>query len=182
MLDRVWLSQDQHFAPGRELLRCGRRFAVWAYSLSHSQLRFRARTTGTNGARQTRVDVLFKPVGAVKTRMEYADGLVIRCATTGERDRILADAGLAGTDVRVFVLPTRDGLDHVVAGAVGWCEDERGDNELSDLAFFFPATDPTRLLPTSDPVAWSTRPAQGPVSANPDPPLPLAGQAPPEGT
>ncbi len=156
MLDRQWLTQDQQFAPGRELFRCGRQFAVWAYTVSHSQLLLRARTTGTDGPRQTRIDVLFKPVEAVKTRMEYRDGLVIRCATTDERDRILADAGLAGTNFRVFVLPTSDGIDHVVAMGVGWCEDEQEDREPSSLAFFVPAADPTRVLPTPEPVPWST--------------------------
>ncbi|ASW57210.1 hypothetical protein CIK06_28330 [Plantactinospora sp. KBS50] len=129
MLDRQWLTQDQQFAPGRELFRCDRQFAVWAYTISHSQLVLRARTTGTDGHRPTRIDVLFKPVEAMKTRMEYRDGLVIRCATTDERDRILADAGLVGTNFRVFVLPTPDGLDHVVTMGVGWCEDEREDRE-----------------------------------------------------
>ncbi|MDW5327135.1 hypothetical protein [Plantactinospora sp. KLBMP9567] len=156
MLDRQWLTQDQQFAPGRELFRCSRQFAVWAYTVSHSQLLLRARTTGTDGGRQTRIDVLFKPVEAVKTRMEYRDGLVIRCATTDERDRILADAGLAGTNFRVFVLPTSDGIDHVVVMGVGWCEDEQEDREPSSLAFFVPATDPTRVLPTPEPVPWST--------------------------
>lgn len=142
--------------PGQGLFRCDRGFAVWAYTVSHSQLLLRARTAGGHSDRQTRIDVLFKPVTAVKVRTEYRDGLLIRCATTDERAQILADTGLAATNLRVFVLPTSDGLDHVVAMAVGWCEDEQEDHEPSSLAFFVPATDPTRVLPTPDPVPWST--------------------------
>jgi hypothetical protein len=61
MLDRQWLNQDQHFAPGRELFRCARGFAIWAYTISYSQLLLRARTTEADGRQQTRIDVLFKP-------------------------------------------------------------------------------------------------------------------------
>jgi hypothetical protein len=177
MLDRQWLSQDQHFAPGKELFRCDRGFAVWAYTVSHSQLLLRARTTGADGRRHTRIDVLFKPVKAMKTRMEYRDGLVIRCASADERDRILADVGPGRTNYRVFVLPTPDGLDHVVAGGVGWCEDEQEDHEPSSLAFFVPATDPIRLLPTPDAVSRSTLHAPQSVPPGPDrPPLARCGR------
>ena len=35
----AWLNQDDDFTPGRVLFRSERTFQVWAYSLSHSQLR-----------------------------------------------------------------------------------------------------------------------------------------------
>jgi hypothetical protein len=41
-----------------------------------------------NLQRQTRLDLLFKPVNAMKTRIAY-DGLTLRCATNEEHERIL---------------------------------------------------------------------------------------------
>ncbi|MCC3654777.1 MULTISPECIES: hypothetical protein [Streptomyces] len=143
----VWLNTDGHFAPGRELFRSERAFSVWAYTVSHGQLLLRARSVGRDGTRQSRIDVLFKPVRAVKTGINYS-GLVIRCATEEERKLILADTGHARRDDRVLVLETADGRrDHVVAGAVGWSEDWEGDHEPSRLAFLAPGTLPGRLLP-----------------------------------
>jgi hypothetical protein len=160
MQQQAWLNQDHQFVPGKELFRSDRAFAVWAYTLSHSQLLLRTRTVTAGGRRQSRIDVLFKPVETMKTRMEYRDGLVIRCANTEERERVLADAGLANTDLKVLMLPTADGLDYVVTMAVGWREDEQEDREPSALAFFVPATDPTRLLPSLEPTPWSNLQAE----------------------
>jgi hypothetical protein len=80
MHQEAWLNQDHQFPPGREVFRSERSFAVWAYTVSHSQLLLRTRTAGG----QPRIDVLFKPVEAMKIRTDF-DGLVIRCATPAGR-------------------------------------------------------------------------------------------------
>jgi hypothetical protein len=152
MQSRAWLKDDDQFAPGRELFRSERRFSIWAYALSHSQLLLRAEQPPAEH-RQSRIDLLFKPVGALKTRMDY-DGLTLRCATTEEREHILQETGSADHN-RVFVIESGAALDYVVAGAVGWQEDDQDNREPSALAFFAGATDPTRLLPFGPPRPWS---------------------------
>jgi len=142
MPTEAWLNQDHQFSPGQPLFRSDRRFAVWAYTVSHSQLLLRA--GAADG--QFRIDILFKPVEAMKVRTNY-DGLTIRCATTGEHDRILAATGQTGAGLRVLVLETAGDIDYVVTGAVGWKEDHGQDRDPSALAFFPPGTDPGRILP-----------------------------------
>jgi hypothetical protein len=142
MHTEAWLHQDHQFAPGRELFRSVRSFAVWAYTVSHSQLLLRTRTADG----QSRIDVLFKPVKAMKVRTDY-DGLAIRCATVHEREQILEDIGRSGWMLRVLMLQTVGGLDYVVTTAVGWREDHREDRDPSSIAFFPPGSDPARILP-----------------------------------
>lgn len=150
----VWLHNDDQFEPGKQLFRSERRFAVWAYALSHSQLLLRTRTTTTQGRPQSRIDLLFKPVAALKTQMEY-DGLTVRCATAEEREHILHDIDRKDRPTRVFIIESGNTLDYVVAAGVGWQEDDQADNDPSALAFFVPATDPTRLLPSDLPTPVS---------------------------
>ena len=152
---KSWFGSNKQFTPGAELFRSDRFFSVWACTLSHGQLLLRSQTV-IDGQRRSRIDVLFKPVEAMKTRMRY-EGLTIRCATANECDRVLDETGLAEWSPRVFMLITGDGLDYVVAGAVGWQEDDQGDRQPSSLAFFVGGTDPTRLLPTDSPVRWSAQ-------------------------
>ncbi|MGK5444808.1 hypothetical protein ACSNN7_23685 [Micromonospora sp. URMC 105] len=154
MQSRAWLNKDHDFAPGKELFRSERNFSVWAYSLSHSQLLLRTRTVAVPGHRESRIDLLFKPVDAMKTRMDY-DGLVLRCATTEEHERILRETGRTADHNRAFIIMSGDSLDYVVSAAVGWQEDDQEDRDPSALAFFVGATDPTQLLPSDLPVSWS---------------------------
>jgi hypothetical protein len=144
MQNDAWLNQDHQFSSGRRLFRSERSFAVWAYTVSHSQLLLRTRT----GGERSRIDVLFKPVEAMKVRTDY-EGLTIRCATAGEQDHILAAIGPVGPAPRVLILETADRMDYVVAGAVGWKQDDREDHDPSALAFFPPGTDPSRVLPVA---------------------------------
>uniref|UniRef100_A0AAU2JZF6 Glycogen debranching enzyme bacterial and archaeal type N-terminal domain-containing protein n=1 Tax=Streptomyces sp. NBC_00049 TaxID=2903617 RepID=A0AAU2JZF6_9ACTN len=142
----AWLNQDGDFAPGRVLFRSDRTFKVWAYALSHSQLLLRS--PGVDGG--PRIDVLFKPVLAMRTGMDY-EGLVIRCATTEEHARIVAEGGNSDHN-RVHILESSDGrTDYVISGAVGWASDDEESGAPSSLAFFFGATDPARALPTGSP-------------------------------
>jgi hypothetical protein len=148
MRTEAWLSQDHQFSPGQQVFRSERSFAVWAYTVSHSQLLLRTRTTDG----RSRVDILFKPVEAMKVRTDY-NGLTIRCATAEEHDQILAATRHAGRPYRVLMLETADELDYIVTGAVGWKEDHGKDRDPSTLAFFPPGSDPTRILPTENPTA-----------------------------
>ncbi|MFU8873577.1 hypothetical protein [Micromonospora sp. SL4-19] len=141
-MSEAWLSYDHQFAPGEEIFRSEREFSVWAYTVSHSQLLLRARVAGG----QPRLDVLFKPVEAVKIRTDY-EGLAIRCATFEERHRILSDLGQIGSRSRVLMLVSGGGSDYVISSAVGWKEDHGDDRDPSSLAFFPPGTDPKRILP-----------------------------------
>lgn len=137
----AWLSRDDQFVAGQEILRSEREFTVWAFTVSHGQLLLRAGPVDG----QPRIDVLFKPVEAMKLRAGY-EGLVVRCATVAERERVLASTGLAGQALRVLVIETATEFDYVVTGAVGWREDGGRDNDPSSLAFFPPGSDPNRIL------------------------------------
>ncbi|WP_212824836.1 hypothetical protein [Polymorphospora rubra] len=105
MQSRAWLKQDDQFAPGKELFRSERRFVVWAYALSHSQLLLRADQASHDRHRQSRIDLLFKPVDAMKTRMDY-DGLAVRCASTEEHERILRETGHPAAHNTTRLLPS----------------------------------------------------------------------------
>lgn len=155
VLQSTWLNEDKHFAPGRELFRSERRFSVWAYTVSHSQLLLRASRPSGSSDVSTQIDLLFKSVDAVKLQMDYA-GLMVRCATGEEQERITQENGLGAGVAQVFVIESGSTLGHVVSGAVGWREDEQVYYDPSTLAFFPPGTDPTRILPTDAKVPWST--------------------------
>jgi hypothetical protein len=145
MQAEAWLNQDHQFPPGQRLFRSDRGFTAWAYTVSHSQLLLRTRTADG----RSRIDVLFKPVEAMKVRTDY-DGLTIRCATAIEHDQILTAAGQSGRACRVLILETAGEQDYIVTGAVGWKEDHGQDHDPSPLAFFAPGADPSRILPTED--------------------------------
>jgi len=135
--EEAWLNQDHDYRPGRELFRSERSFALWAYTVSHSQLLLRTRTVPG----QRRIDVLFKPVESMKIRADY-DGLVIRCATPAECQEIFAGPGS-----RLLILESAGQSDYVITGAFGWRQDDGGDHEASALAYFPPGSDPARILP-----------------------------------
>ncbi|KAB2352219.1 hypothetical protein [Actinomadura rudentiformis] len=140
-----WLNTEDRFTPGAELFRSDRAFTTWAYTISHSQLLLRTRTTTQAGSRQSRIDIVFKPVRAMKIRIEY-DGLVIRCATLAEAEKIRADNTGIHEGAHCLLLETGGDLDYVIAHAVGWEEDMETDRDPSRLAGFAPGSDPGRIL------------------------------------
>ncbi|MEV3924853.1 hypothetical protein [Actinomadura coerulea] len=148
MSARVWLSESDQFVPGTELFRSDRSFTVWAYTVSHSQLLLRTRTTERGGVRPSRIDVVFKPVRAMKVRTEYRGGLVIRCADQEEAAQIYAESGDVepGAGAHCLILETGNDRDYVVAHAVGWVEDMASERDPSALAGFAPGSDPARIL------------------------------------
>lgn len=141
MAVREWLNRDEQLAPGSELFRSDREFQLMAYTISHSQLLLRSRDGRDRQGRQhdTTVEVLFKPVTTVKIRDGY-EGLVIRCATLEEAERIRAATPSIDffADDRFFVLETVGEIDYVVAMAVGWREDILSRTRLS----FYAENDP----------------------------------------
>lgn len=113
VIPNAWLDTDHQLAPGTEIFRSEREFVLWAYSVSHGQLLLRS---AADGDHETTIDLLFKPIEAVKIGGGY-DGLAIRCATAEEAERIDDPPG-----PRVFLLESRDRTDYVTGAAVGWHE------------------------------------------------------------
>ncbi|WP_219516739.1 hypothetical protein [Nonomuraea ceibae] len=122
MTIRAWLNKDHQLPPGEEIFRSERRFALWAYSVSHGQTLFRS-TPGSDGLAETTVEVLFKPVTAMKIRAFY-QGLLIRTAPAEEAERVKAGCPSVefGREDRVFLLESSGETDYVISMAVGWHE------------------------------------------------------------
>ena len=117
----AWLRQDHELVPGTEIFRSDRRFAMEAFSASHSQLLLRSNPV--DDEHETTIDLLFKPVEAIKIRDGYA-GLVIRCGTVEEATQIMASLPGIHPDrgYRVFMLESQGRSDYVISMAVGWHE------------------------------------------------------------
>ncbi|MGW4943396.1 hypothetical protein ACWEOZ_17625 [Actinoplanes sp. NPDC004185] len=124
MLKDVWLNRPDQFSPGAELFRSDRTFQLTAYSASHSQLLLSSHDGAGDEAGGTTIEVLFKPVEAVRIQECYR-GLVIACATAAEAAAIgagISDYGFRATDARTFVLRSQGVEGYVVCPAVGWRE------------------------------------------------------------
>ncbi|PYC74988.1 hypothetical protein C7C45_03625 [Micromonospora arborensis] len=115
-----------------------------AYSASHGQLLLRSNPI--DDEHETTIDLLFKPVEAVKIRDGFA-GLVVRCATVGEATQIMASLPGVRADRgdRVFVLESQGRSDYVVSMAVGWHE---GILPRTQGSFFNSANAHMRRWPT----------------------------------
>jgi hypothetical protein len=156
MTSKAWFNTDHQLTPGREIFRSDRWFQMSAYTASHSQLLLRS-TTGPDlqdQEHETTIDLLFKPIYAVKIRNSYT-GLVIRCATDEEAERV--KASIPGirlrSDERVFLLESRGETDYIISMAIGWHE---GVLRPTQHSFF---NDADAYLPR-----WPTQPLFG-VSA-----------------
>ncbi|MFD7033124.1 hypothetical protein ACFWAR_34380 [Streptomyces sp. NPDC059917] len=153
MTDSTWLNRDHHFAPGKELFRSERNFHLLAFTASHSQLLMRSSGRPDDpGEPETTIDLLFKPVCAVKISTGYR-GLAVRCATGTETERVKAEhAGMRfGREDRVFVLESEGDRDYVAAMAVGWTEGVLQRTQQSFFNTFYPGR----------PFAWPTQPLAG---------------------
>ena len=154
MKTEAWLNTDHQLVPGTELFRSDRCFVPWAYTASHGQLLLRS-TSGEDWLRrrhETTVDVLFKPVTAMKLRSQYT-GLTLGSATAEEGDHIRSsNPGVRfRDDDRFFVLRDNEGCgDHVVCLGVGWKE-----GVLDGQPSFFAGQDEPALP------RWSRRPLFG---------------------
>ncbi|MCB1013680.1 MAG: hypothetical protein KDB10_00990 [Acidimicrobiales bacterium] len=112
------------------LVELPRMVQLWSYTASHSQLLLRA-TKDRDHA--TRVDVLFKGVGAMQLPSVMA-ALTVREAEPDERQAILSSTSVDMPDERrCFVLEGPDFRGWVVAGAMVSTEDEGEYFEPSPL-------------------------------------------------
>lgn len=139
MTANAWLDTEHQLAPGTEVFRSEREFALWAYSGGRLLLR-----SAPYDGHATTIDLLFTEVTAVRLRDRH-DGLAVRTATAEEAERAGEPAGS-----RVFLLESRNGTGHVAGAAVGW---EEGVLDRTRPSFFSDA-DPYEPQ-------WPTRPLTG---------------------
>jgi hypothetical protein len=112
------------------LFESTRDFQVWRAVVGHSQLLLRSTKTD---ASPTRIDVLFKPVVAVKLRTVLT-GLLVREATSDEADEIIRDAAeTRRSDSKVFVIESGNFRGYAIAGVLLTAEDEGEYFERSQL-------------------------------------------------
>jgi hypothetical protein len=103
---------------------------MWSYAVGHSQLLLRATKDREH---PTRVDVLFKSVGAMQMPTVMAS-LVVRDAEPEERARILSSTSVEMPEERrCFVLEGPDFEGWVIAGVVVTVEDDGEYYEPSPL-------------------------------------------------
>jgi hypothetical protein len=108
------------------LFESERDFQLWRAVVGHSQLLFRSTKTESE---PTRIDVLFKPVAALKLPT-LLHGLRIRNADAGEADEIRREVDQAPTqDSKVFILESGAFEGYVVAGI---CVTHEDNGEYSD--------------------------------------------------
>ncbi|GAA4236970.1 hypothetical protein FHR32_006148 [Streptosporangium album] len=88
------------------------------------------------GEYQSRIDIVFKPVEAMKLRIDY-HGLVIRCATQAETERIHSEVNGIDPEARCLILETAEGQDYVVTYAIGWEEDMETDRDPSSTSLSY---------------------------------------------
>jgi hypothetical protein len=105
-----------------------RRFQIWEYRGGHSQLLLRS-TKETGFA--TRIDVLFKNV-SVMNLCSTLDGISISEATEEEMASISVPAAQhVQKNQKVYIVRSSDFVGHVIAGVVGWHEDDGKYNDPS---------------------------------------------------
>lgn len=113
------------------LVSSGRVFQVWGMTVSHGQLLLRS---NRNDDEQTRKEILFKGVGALKLRTR-CDGLIVRIATTNEAAAIREEVDLTEDDGRnCFVLESDGWRGFVIALSAFESED---DGDYADPSALF---------------------------------------------
>lgn len=118
-------------------IRLERLVQVWSYSVSMSQLLFRA-SKSTDAS--TRVDLLFTGVAAMNLPTMGMRHLDVNVATSAERTAILASAAVDHPEQRTCFVVAGTGnlsgtpfLGWIVAGAMTSCEDDGEYYEDSQL-------------------------------------------------
>lgn len=107
----------------------GRRFQLWAYTVSHRQLLLRSNSSEQHASR---CDVLFKNVAWVNLPT-LIDDLRIEVAPTHELSPSLAELGEELSGRLVHLIRTRSGNGYVVAGSVTYAEDDGAYDDPSTL-------------------------------------------------
>jgi hypothetical protein len=175
-----WFNTEQLLRPGAVLFTFTRPFQLEAYSASHSQLLLLS-LAGDDGlpGPPTRVDVMFKPVRAMRLQQRY-DSLTVRCADPDQAAAVLAEHPdlTPGRGEHVFLL---DGGGHVIAMAAGFYEDQRSNYAPSAFADGWAEPDgpPWRRLPLAGidrGLSYDAPSLTEFTSALDDPPIPLAAR------
>jgi len=116
--------------PAVTLVKVSRIVQVWSYTVSHGQLLLRATKDRDH---LTRVDVLFKGVGAMQLP-SVMQSLTVKEAEPEEREEILGSTSVSMPEERrCFVLEGPGFRGWVIAGAVVSMEDEGEYFEPSPL-------------------------------------------------
>ena len=128
-VDRTWLIHlNENMTT--EIINFQRRFQMWSYTTSHSELLLRSPKTPRL---PTRIDVFFKDVKAIHLPTAF-DGLVISEAIESEILELHIQFGSPNLEGRkVFVVHDSQFRGYVIAGALAWHEDER---EYHDPSYF----------------------------------------------
>jgi hypothetical protein len=114
------------------IFESSRTFQVWRSTVSHNQLLLRSTKSESD---LTRLDVLFKPVSALKLRT-HLNGLSVREAASPEAARVLAEASeVERSDQHVYIVESHDFNGWVIAAGV-WTNEDQG--EYSDPSALWP--------------------------------------------
>jgi hypothetical protein len=109
------------------LLNSNRTFQLWSARAGHGLLLLRS---NKSGADDTRIDVLFKPVAALKLRTSL-NGLLVREAGLEERAAIEREVGSSGDVEGAFVIESGDFTGYLVASVFASHEDHGDYNSPS---------------------------------------------------
>jgi hypothetical protein len=116
-------ATNHQLKPGSVLFEWDRAFTLWGYTGSHSVLLFRSVRDGDDG---TRIDLVFKPVDAMRIQTRYR-ALTVRVAPEDRAAEVLAGIAGATRDDRVLELLGPDGdAGYVVCLATG-CHEDNGE-------------------------------------------------------
>lgn len=105
-------------------------FQMWTYTVGMGRLLLRSTKTPTF---ETRIDILFQNVKALKTRSNL-DGVSVRIASPSEQSSFELDCGISiGGETVAYVLEGAGPLGYVIAGSVTFHEDEGEYDDESAL-------------------------------------------------
>jgi len=102
------------------LFESSRSFQLWRAVVGHNQVLLRSTKTDND---PTRIDILFKPVRALKLRTDM-DGLRIREASHEEVDQIALESGERAGTATFFILESAGLSGYIVADLMVTAEDE----------------------------------------------------------
>lgn len=107
-----------------------RRFQLWRATVGHGQVLLRSPKTAAD---PTRIDVLFKPVGAIKIRTTLR-GLLVREGSSEEMRKIASDSGESlNAEFKAYVIESETFTGYVVASVALVVEDKGEYDEPSSL-------------------------------------------------
>ncbi len=104
-----------------QIARFERKFQVWLYSVSHSQLLLRSTKDEHNS---TQIDVLFKNVDLMQIPTYFSKLIISEMSEKDFRSLDLATGLLPPIDQKYFRLEGDNWHGVVVAGYVGWLEED----------------------------------------------------------